>query len=154
MQFKDQARRSLGGSAQIRGGTLIFGQDIKLYRSTANTLSLGADDSLVIPGDTKSLTLALGTGGTKITSTGGGTIIFRNDNANLYWGANNQLKTDGNFTASGTITATAGVTTKEATGAVAVAVLTNSGDVQVQMCGGTPRILAMVAGTTYYANLT
>ncbi len=64
------------------------------------------------------------------------------------------LDSNDNLTVGGTISATGGIKTKQATGAVAVTTLTNNGDFQVQICGGTPRLVAMVAGTTYYWDKT
>ena len=70
------------------------------------------------------------------------------------------MRTDKKFytglglTVAGTATAVGGVTTKQATGAVGVATLVHNGDVQVQVCGGSARLIFMAAGTTYFISAT
>ena len=142
-----------------RGGTISFGTTpaaiVQLYRSATDTLSLGTGDGLTVPGafvaSTSSTLGAQDIVSAKVVVDRGGTITFGTANTvNLYYGANNLLNETGNFTASGTITATAGITTKEATGAVAVTALVNNGDLVVQVCGGTARLAFRASGTTYY----
>ncbi len=178
--LKDNARRSLAGTVHVRGGTIAFGADMDtiLSRQGSNTLLLATGDQFKFAGGTTVIT----TNGTvlfgidtnlyrvssqtdqlrtdddinigdifRVTRTGG-TITWGSGevrtllDTNLYRSAANTLKTDDNFQAA------SGITTKEATGAVAVASLSANGDIQVQMCGGTPRVIARLAGTTYFWN--
>jgi len=174
---RDRGRFSTGGIFHVRGGSVGFGTsvadggkgDVIMYRKAVGELALADSASLTVPGSatvagalkcdgavalsaavTSTGAHAFGAGGTTITfSTGsGGTVTWAKD-VNLYWGAAGQLKTDDTLDAT-----TGGIRTKLAAGNITVAALANTGDVQLQFCGGTARLIANVSGTVHFVNLT
>lgn len=174
---RDRGRFSTGGIFHVRGGSVGFGTsvadggkgDVVLYRKSVDELSLATGDSMTIPGSA-TVGGALLTAGAvgfsgAVTSTGQhnfgqdgtafvlgpgaeGTVTWSED-VNLYWGAAGILKTDDTLDVS-----TGGVMTKLAAGNVTIASLANTGDIQLQFCGGTPRLIANVSGTVHYVDLT
>ena len=125
--LKDRARRSVGGKFHIRGGTAVFGtaQTVNLYESVT-AVELRTDSKFRAQG---ALTVTAGT-------------ITLNA-VNLYQRAAGTVKSDHAIVSAG------GLLTKEATGAVAVAAMDADGAIQVQFCGGTPRIVFRASGTTF-----
>ncbi len=141
------------------GGTIIFREDTtNLYWKAAG--QLGTDGKVYAGSDIQSatnvqgLTLSLGTGGTKIVTTGGGTITFASDTSNLYWKAAGQLGTDGKLYASSDIQSATNLITRDAGGTAPVGILATAGAIVVGNLGGTPRLFANVAGTIYQFNGT
>ncbi|MFW9991922.1 MAG: hypothetical protein ACFFD4_07660 [Candidatus Odinarchaeota archaeon] len=83
----------------------------------------------------------------------GGTVSIGTAGVNLYESiTNEELRTDKDFYTAGSAITVGGIRTKQATGAVAVASLDNNGDIQIQNCGGTARIIFKSLGTTYFVD--
>ncbi len=130
------------------GGTITWGTgevrtlwDVTLYR--------GAADQLTTDDDFRALAVKLGTGGTKIATTGGGTVIFASDTTNLYWKAAGQLGTDGKFYGASDIQSATNLITRDAGGTAPAGVLATSGGLQVGVLGGTARVYFVTGGTMY-----
>ncbi len=137
------------------GGTVIWAEDVNLYWDAAGVLK--SDDNLTIQGELTASTAIpstltrLGANGTKIVLAGdsGGTLTFQEDTTNLYWSAAGIMKTDAQFDAS-----TGGIFTINPAGAVAAPSLSNNGELQITVTGGTPRLYARIFGTTFYFDTT